>query len=105
MYEKLSTGNLKFMELDQPVQVLFIFFQYVRGAHNVERAERESLRSTKNEENNVLDEDLIIIQFLGFSSSHYHIFVTFSLTSLRNGVSSLNQYESASDKPKFILSP
>ena len=48
------------MELDQPVQVLFIFFfWYVRGAHNFERAERESLQSTKNEENNVFDEDLI----------------------------------------------
>ena len=81
------------------------FFRYFRGAHNVERAERESLRSTKNEENNVLDEDLIKRRFLDFSSSHYHIFITFSLTSLRNGVSSLNQYESASDKPKFILSP
>ena len=92
------------MELDQPVQVLSIFFWYVRGAHNVERAERESLRSTKNEENNVIDEDLIKRRFLDFSS-HYHIFVTFSLTSLRNGVSSLNQYESASDKPKFTLSP
>ena len=94
------------MELDQPVQVLFIFiFRYVRGAHNVERAERESLRSTKNEENNVIDEDLIKRRFLDFSSSHYHIFITFSLTSLRNGVSSLNEYESASDKPKFTLSP
>ena len=93
------------MELDQPVQVLSIFFWYVRGAHNVERAERESLRSTKNEENNVIDEDLIKRRFLDFSSSHYHIFLTFSLTSLRNGVSSLNQYESASDKPKFILPP
>ena len=66
------------------------FFRYFRGAHNVERAERESLRSTKNEENNVIDEDLIKIRFLDFSS-HYHIFITFSLTSLRNGVSSLNQ--------------
>ena len=65
------------MELDQPVQVLSIFFWYVRGAHNVERAERESLRSTKNEENNVLDEDLIKRRFLDFSSSHYHIFLTF----------------------------
>ena len=77
----------------------------MRGAHNVERAERESLRSTKNEENNVLDEDLIKRLFLDFSSSHYHIFITFFHTSLRNGVSSLNQYESASDKPKLILSP
>ena len=25
MYEKLSIGNYKFMELDQPFQVLFIF--------------------------------------------------------------------------------
>ena len=66
------------MELDQPVQVLFnFFFRYVRGAHNVERAERESLRSTKNEENNVLDEDLIKRRFLDFSSSHYHIFFNF----------------------------
>ena len=94
------------MELDQPVQVLFFFFfWYVRGAHNFERAERESLQSTKNEENNVFDEDLIKRRFLDFCSSHYHIFITFSLTSLRNCVSSLNQYESAPDKPKFILSP
>ena len=57
----------------------------------------------KKEENNVFDEDLIKRRFLDFSSSHYHIFLTFSLTSLRNGVSSLNQYESAPDKPKFII--
>ena len=69
------------MELDQPVQVLSIFFWYVRGAHNVERAERESLRSTKNEENNVLDEDLIKRRFLDFSSSHYHISSIARLTS------------------------
>lgn len=68
------------MELDQPVQVFFIFFWYVRGAHNVERAERESLRSTKNEENNVLDEDffstspqVITISLELFSTRHYEM--------------------------------
>ena len=73
----------------------------MRGAHNFERAERESLQSTKNEENNVFDEDLIKRPFFLVLTSAQVI----TLTSLRNGVSSLNQYESAPDKPKFILSP
>ena len=46
-------------------------FWYVRGAHNVERAERESLRSRKNEENNVIDEDKKTVSRLLLKSLPY----------------------------------